>query len=153
MVLAPSTTSAGALPSSSPLRLLDATGDAGNRKVDIQTVVVHHRPTVKIIVDVVQAVPFYQWGPKIDAITVGFNETVFLDADRDGAAIYAGNTLLCPVAREYFLGADRYRFTFPRTCLGNPATIRVFVTTLTSDYRGWDHSPQNRFSRRVTYSP
>ena len=163
---------AGAVPAPSPYSFPDAQGDPTNgaARGDIVRVGIRHSTTVKLTVSMVRAIPFSQWAygttNGLFNMQVHINGTTFTNlyvtVTKVSAVLADGeSTLPCAVTRRANTTSDRYTFTFPRSCIGSPASIgvQVLVGMRNPTPAIVDTAPNRRtptgfsFSRRVAFAP
>lgn len=137
-------------PARSPYVFTDPRDDAGGAKSDVLTVVVDNGPRITVTVRMGDAIPFSQWGDRITGLAVFFSPKTLMEITRTRSVFgLGGPTSVCPVRREYQPVRERYVFSMARSCLRDPATVRVLVQTTRRGDSLADSAPRTGFSRPV----
>jgi hypothetical protein len=121
---------AGARPTTSPHTFPDFRDDTRRARTDVTAVVVDNGPRITVAVRMRDAIPFTQWGEALSGMAIVFNGKAAMEITRTTSTFgLGGPNTICPVAREYKAAAETYVFSMARSCLRNPAVVRVFVVT------------------------
>jgi hypothetical protein len=147
-----------ALAVASPYSFTDPAGDAPKgQNTDVIKVTISHLDIVKFTIKMKNAVPFASWSTNgnLDGFQIpinGFNP--YISAGKVSAALFNGESAVpgCPVSRSFNATKDQYAFSLARSCVGNPATIKVYVLALahgSTRPSDLDRAPNTGFSVRV----
>lgn len=137
-------------PARSPYLFTDPRNDAGGAKSDVLTVIVDNGPRIQVTVRMGDAIPFDRWGTTITGLAVFFSQETLMEITRNRSVFgLGGPNVVCPVRREYQPIRERYVFSMARSCLRDPATVRVRVQTARRGDATADGAPRTGFSRPV----
>ena len=128
------TQAASTLAVASPFSFKDPSGDAAKGvNTDIVKVTITHSTTVKVVVGMKHAAPFSSWGTTGNLINIQVHinppSSLYICASKTVAALCDGESIVpnCHVSRSRSAAKNSYAFSVARSCLGNPATIRLYV--------------------------
>lgn len=129
-------TSANVAAVASPYTFSDPSGDApkAGANGDVLRVTIVHKATVKITIKMRHAAPFANWGTNGNLV----NTLIFFKAPAYHYICSSKTTVKmcngegtvpnCTVKRSLDATNNRYVYSFPRSCLNNPASIQLYVS-------------------------
>jgi len=154
-------TSANVAAVASPYSFSDPAGDAPKGvNTDILRVTIVHKSTVRITIKMKHAAPFSRWGTdgNLTNLPVYFKAPAqyYICSAKTSVHMCHGESIVqsCTVARSLDATNNRYLYSFPRSCLNNPASIQLFVvagafgSTQLSDS---DRAPDAGYSKAVAF--
>jgi hypothetical protein len=128
------TQAASTLAVASPYSFKDPSGDAAKGvNADIVKVTITHSSTVKLVVGMKHAAPFSSWGTTGNLVNIQIHinppSSLYICASKAVAALCDGESIVpgCHVSRSRSAANNSYAFSVARSCLGNPAKIKLFV--------------------------
>jgi hypothetical protein len=133
---------AAARPAPSPHSFPDFREDTRLARTDVTAAVVDNGPRITVAVRMRDAIPFNQWGEHLSGMAIGFNSKAAMEITRTTSTFgLGGPNTICPVTRTYKAAAETYVFSMARSCLRDPATVRVFVVTSSNVSGRTDRAP------------